>query len=372
LFTATAVGNGTVEAIVDALCGTALITVAAIPMLDAPTLSFENITGIAAKVVWNSVANATSYLVSYGTDEAAGNAGSLTASGTNCTLSGLRQNTKYYVKVKGVGIYEGREGTGDFTTLACRNNVTISSVEVGGIRVNSGSTVTSRDAVIACIVAVEAGRTISSISLGCADQGYLIKSDVASNECSFLGYVNLMRGGNTILINNVDSAGEIYQSDPIVLDAATLSQYDIKVQLTWNGTNDADLSLIAPNGNNKCYYGDRNPDWGVAGDTSDNPILDRDIRNGYGPEWISVQSPVDGTYTVKARMFSGNYPVTFTVKIFIKDVLAQTFTHTFNDAVAGTFWTPCTITKSGTSLSVAEVGTVSSSGVAGLSVPKRK
>jgi hypothetical protein len=85
-----------------------------------------------------------------------------------------------------------------------------------------------------------------------------------------------------------------------------------------------------------------------------------------------VQSPVDGTYTVKASMFSGNYPVTFTVKIFIKDVLAQTFTHTFNDAVAGTFWTPCTITKSGTSLSVAEVGTVSSSGVAGLSVPKRK
>ena len=51
-----------------------------------------------------------------------------------------------------------------------------------------------------------------------------------------------------------------------------------------------------------CYYQNRTPDWGTAGDTTDDPLFVRDALTGYGPEVFGYVNPVDGVYRV-AVMF---------------------------------------------------------------------
>lgn len=47
-----------------------------------------------------------------------------------------------------------------------------------------------------------------------------------------------------------------------------------------------------------CFYQNRAPDWGVAGDSTDDPGLVRDALTGYGPEVFGYVNPVAGTYRV--------------------------------------------------------------------------
>lgn len=56
-----------------------------------------------------------------------------------------------------------------------------------------------------------------------------------------------------------------------------------------------------------CYSGNPNLDWGVAGDASDDPILEIEDHDGAGPEIISIDSPSVGmTYTVGVHSSSDN------------------------------------------------------------------
>ncbi|MFK8079012.1 MAG: hypothetical protein AB8B97_01895 [Granulosicoccus sp.] len=71
---------------------------------------------------------------------------------------------------------------------------------------------------------------------------------------------------------------------------------DIQVTLTWDDLgDDFDLHLVRPGGEFKdresdCYYatcrGASSPDWGVVGDLTDNPSLDVDNTDVFGPENI--------------------------------------------------------------------------------------
>jgi len=80
----------------------------------------------------------------------------------------------------------------------------------------------------------------------------------------------------------------------------------LEVRLTWDkDTTDMDLHLInggALQGNYwtdaDCYFGNPTPDWGMAGEGVDDPILLEDIDSGYGPESINILAPADGTYAV--------------------------------------------------------------------------
>jgi hypothetical protein len=72
-------------------------------------------------VTWTPDTSASSYIVSYGTDEAASNLGTTAETTTSLSLSGLTLNTKYYYKVATVSSTYGRSDWStaeSFTTLA--------------------------------------------------------------------------------------------------------------------------------------------------------------------------------------------------------------------------------------------------------------
>lgn len=82
---------------------------------------------------------------------------------------------------------------------------------------------------------------------------------------------------------------------------------DIRVTLTWDDLGlDWELHLIRPGGRindpatdctwNTCIH--TRPDWGVIGDSSDDPEKDLDNTGHYGPENISLSGPTNGTYTI--------------------------------------------------------------------------
>jgi hypothetical protein len=80
------------------------------------------------------------------------------------------------------------------------------------------------------------------------------------------------------------------------------------VEMFWdNPGTDLDLHVLRNNmallGSlpDDCFYQNRAPDWGVVGDTMDDPALVRDALTGYGPEVFGYVNPVDGTYRVAVK-----------------------------------------------------------------------
>ena len=82
---------------------------------------------------------------------------------------------------------------------------------------------------------------------------------------------------------------------------------DIQITLTWDALGrDWELHLIKPGGQindnaTDCTWTScigSSPDWGVVGDTTDNPHKDVDNTGAYGPENIYLSNPENGAYTV--------------------------------------------------------------------------
>jgi uncharacterized protein YfaP (DUF2135 family) len=79
----------------------------------------------------------------------------------------------------------------------------------------------------------------------------------------------------------------------------------LRIELFWDNANtDLDLHVLrtpssaAFEAPDDCYYQNRRPDWGVAGDTTDDPALVRDALTGYGPEVFAYVNPIDTTFRV--------------------------------------------------------------------------
>jgi hypothetical protein len=160
---------------------------------------------------------------------------------------------------------------------------------------------------------------------GQADEGlfYCVNGSPAANT----------NGENSCLPGFSDEDGLAFNGCESALDAG------IVVRLTWETPNDPDqtdedgtdmdLHLLHPSGTWldsqwDAYSGSPNPDWGVAGEPSDDPLLDANDTDGAGPEVITLAVPESGnTYRVGVHYTGDNGfgPSWVTVSIFVNGVL---------------------------------------------------
>jgi len=81
------------------------------------------------------------------------------------------------------------------------------------------------------------------------------------------------------------------------------------VELSWDLPDvDLDLHLIRPGGSyyssDDCYFGNPLPDWGIEGDSSDDPYLSLDSEDAAAPETIVLERPEEGIYEVYVHYFN--------------------------------------------------------------------
>ncbi|MBN1944221.1 MAG: choice-of-anchor D domain-containing protein [Bradymonadales bacterium] len=129
----------------------------------------------------------------------------------------------------------------------------------------------------------------------------------------------------------------------------------IHVQLYWdtNGT-DVDLHFLHPNASVwnfspwDCFYANRNPNWGTSS-RDDDPSLDIDDVDGYGPENINLDGPEGTTsapFTYRVGIFyysdHGRGASTPTVKIFLDGT--ERFSATMPNLTDRQFWDVARIT----------------------------
>ena len=103
-----------------------------------------------------------------------------------------------------------------------------------------------------------------------------------------------------------------------VVPVLAVSDQGLRIEVSWDTATDMDTHLLRPSGvawqqnNDDCYYANRNPEWGVPGD-DDNPRLDIDDTDGFGPENINIDVPEDGVFRAGILAFRGRANVTMRI-----------------------------------------------------------
>lgn len=153
-----------------------------------------------------------------------------------------------------------------------------------------------------------------------------------SNRISRAAFQAKMKGVYTIRLIVINNKG--ISSVPAECIVEAVSDDDLAVKLLWDNKNaDMDIHLIRPDGTygdptGDCYYwncspqysGER-PDWGVVGETKDDPYLDLDNTTGMGPETLYVNKPANGTYKVTVHAYdTSKGPTTAVVKAYAHSV----------------------------------------------------
>jgi uncharacterized repeat protein (TIGR01451 family) len=137
---------------------------------------------------------------------------------------------------------------------------------------------------------------------------------------------------NTATVSGADALDRIVSaqaSASVTIIRVDIPTYSIRIVLTWDTADtDLDAHFIRPSGvygtiPGDCFYANENPDWGLSGETEDNPYLDQDDLHGYGTETITLEQPYEqGTYQYKVHYYTDRWhgPSTATVNVWINDV----------------------------------------------------
>ena len=105
---------------------------------------------------------------------------------------------------------------------------------------------------------------------------------------------------------------------------------DIHVQLVWSTNNtDLDLHYLHPRGRWEdprwsIFWRYPTNDWGVPGNRDDDPSLDIDDTDGFGPENVNHDNPISGeSYRIGVHYYSdnGQGPTYATIRIYLEGVL---------------------------------------------------
>jgi hypothetical protein len=118
----------------------------------------------------------------------------------------------------------------------------------------------------------------------------------------------------------------------------------LHINLSW-GTdgNDLDLHLQREGAvfrsDGDCYWLNRNPQWGSPESLLDDPRLDRDDVDGFGPEYMDLVEPAPGRYLVQIDVWRTPAPVPTQVTIFVDGGgEGSEFTFTRDLADASVYW----------------------------------
>ena len=143
----------------------------------------------------------------------------------------------------------------------------------------------------------------------------------------------------------------------------------LRVEMFWDTpSTDMDVHLMNPEGTRwrteqTCYYGNCVPRnrWGGPGE-EDDPRLDIDDTDGFGPENINVAQPLPGRYTVAVDAYSGNAG-RVTVNIYCGSDTTEPQATFRSGRLLGSrdhFWRVADVTINGLSCSVDPIDTVRS------------
>lgn len=112
-----------------------------------------------------------------------------------------------------------------------------------------------------------------------------------------------------------------------------LEDVGLHIRMRWDtDLTDVDMHVLAPGGQpwtcaGDCYFSNPNPDWGVAGMFEDDPFLDLDDVDGFGPENVNIQTPMPGTYRVIAQYWAdhGGSPPEVVVEVLSFDQVVASY-----------------------------------------------
>lgn len=95
--------------------------------------------------------------------------------------------------------------------------------------------------------------------------------------------------------------------------APTIDSTVIGIELGWDtARSDFDLHFVRSQGQlfttDDCYWAEKNPEWGAPDERLDNPFLDRDDTDGFGPEVINLAIPAETEYDVYIQYFNFSGP----------------------------------------------------------------
>ncbi len=158
-----------------------------------------------------------------------------------------------------------------------------------------------------------------------------------------------------------DDDGNVATCSTLVRAIATEG---LRIEVFWNtdGT-DMDTHLMRPDGSTwfseeDCFYGNCQGGslmWPPGG-TEDDPSLDIDDTDGFGPENINIESPIDGTYRVAIDAFNG--AANTTVRIYCGGSTTeprQTFGPVFIDSGPNDLWRVADVTVSGAGCTITDL-----------------